>query len=359
MDNSEADAIEFLNDFKTNLFNEEVYVYTPKGDMKILPKGATALDFAFSIHSDIGYHCTAIKVNNKLVPMGYKVQNGDQLSVTTHKNQKPTESWLKMVVTGKARSKIRSAMKEEQRLQGELGKESLQRKLRNMKVDFEENVDMLTKHFGFKTRFELYFAIATEQINLQDLKIFKIEGNKLVREAPEVEPNNTKEPTIVNRPRKAQTTNQPRLIINNQLSDQLDYSLAKCCKPVQGDDVFAYTTATSGMKIHRTTCPNATNLMANFGYRILKAEWANTTTSSFVVELLIIGVDSGPGVIERLSHNISSTLGLNIRSFYIDGHEGYFEGRIRILVLNKDQLTVAIRALQNLEGISSVTRVEE
>ena len=360
LDNPEADAIEFLNDFKTNLFNEEVYVYTPKGDMKILPKGATALDFAFSIHSDIGYHCTAIKVNNKLVPMGYKIQNGDQLSVTTHKNQKPTEGWLKMVVTGKARSKIRSAMKEEQQLQGQLGKEALQRKFRNMKVDFEENVDILTKYFGYKTRFELYFAIATEQVNLlQNLKHFKVEGNKLVENTPEPETNVPKEPVPLIRPRKTPAKTNAKLIINNQSTEQFEYSLAQCCKPVQGDDVFAYTTATAGMKIHRTTCPNATNLMANFGYRIMKAEWANTTNTSFVVELLIIGVDSGRGVIERLSHNISSTLGLDIRSFHIDGNEGYFECRIRILVLNKDQLTIAIRALQNLEGVSSVTRVEE
>ncbi|MEM8909172.1 MAG: RelA/SpoT family protein, partial [Bacteroidota bacterium] len=153
LDNSDSsDAIEFLNDFKTNLFNEEVYVYTPKGDLKILPKGATALDFAFSIHTDIGYHCLSIKVNNKLVPMGYKLQNGDQLYITTNKNQKPNESWLKMVVTGKARSKIRSAMKEERRKQGEIGKETLMRKLKNLKVDFEENVDTLVRYFDFKSR---------------------------------------------------------------------------------------------------------------------------------------------------------------------------------------------------------------
>ncbi|MEM1322118.1 MAG: RelA/SpoT family protein [Bacteroidota bacterium] len=358
LENNDSDAIEFLNDFKTNLFNEEVYVYTPKGDMKILPKGATALDFAFSIHSDVGYHCTAIKVNNKLVPMGYKLQNGDQVFVTTNKGQKPSESWLKMVVTGKARAKIRSSMKEERRKQGEFGKEALQRKLRNMKANYDENIEMLVRYFGFKSHVDLHYAIAMEEINLQELRNFKTEGPKLVLAAsePATDVQEAQNPTPA-RPRK-KTDLKPQLVINGQHKDQYDYTFANCCKPVPGDDVFAYVSATAGMKIHRTTCPNATNLMANFGYRIMKAEWRNTGRSSFVAVLKIIGVDSGPGVIEKLSHNISSDLGLNIRSFYIDGNEGYFEGRISLVVQNKDQLNLAIRGLQNLDGISSVTRID-
>ncbi|MEL6866727.1 MAG: RelA/SpoT family protein [Bacteroidota bacterium] len=357
LDTPDSDAIEFLNDFKTNLFHEEVYVYTPKGDMKILPKGATALDFAFSIHTDIGYHSTAIKVNNKLVPMGYKLQNGDQIHVTTNKNQKPNEAWLKMVVTGRARSKIRSAMKEARRRQGELGKEALERKLRNMKVDFEENVDLLVRYFNLKSRVDLYYEIAMENINLGDLKNFRAEGNKLVEIKKDVPPVNEAPPKTINRPRK-KFSSKPQLIINGQPAEQFKYTLASCCQPVQGDDVFAYLTVNAGMKIHRTSCPNATHLMASYGYRIMKAEWVTVANTSFVADLLITGIDSGRGVIERLSHNISTTLGLNIRSFYIDGHEGYFEGKISLLVLNKDQLNIAIRALQNLEGISSVTRVE-
>ena len=357
LDNPENDALQFINDFKTNLFQEEVYVYTPKGDLKILPKGATALDFAFNIHTDIGYHCTSIKVNNKLVPMGYKLQNGDQVMVQTGKNQKPTEAWLKMVITGRARSKIRSAMREEHRKQGEYGKEALERKLRNMKVDFEENIETLVKYFNLKTRTDLYYGIATDQINLQDLKHFKVEGNKLVEIVEEpAKPEIKEEKPQVKRPRKSEQY-KPKLIINGQPADQFEYSLATCCKPVQGDDVFAYLTTNSGLKIHRTTCPNATHLMANYGYRIMRAEWGTLTNTSFVAELQITGIDDGPGVIERLTRNISSTLGLNIRSFSIEGHEGYFEGKISLIVQNKDQLILAIRELQNLEGISSVTRV--
>ncbi len=365
LENKELDAIEFLNDFKTNLFQEEVYVFTPKGDMKVLPKGATALDFAFSIHTDIGYHCKSVKVNNKLVPMGYKLRNGDQLQVLTGKNQKPNEGWLKSVVTGKARSKIRQSMKEERRRQGEFGMEALQRKLKNMKADFEENIDFLVQYHGFNSRPDLYYAIAKEQISLMEYnKLFNVEGIKLV-EVPEkeestrdVEPGPSK-PKKLSRKAKKALEWKPRLIINGHSAEEYDYSLAGCCKPVQGDEVFAFVTSNSGLKIHRTNCPNAVHLMARFGYRVMKAEWVNAPAPSFVADLKITGVDDGPGVIERVSQQISSHLGLNIRSFYIDGSDGYFEGKISLVVANKDQLHLAMTALENLRGISSVIRVEK
>ena len=358
LEDGHNDALEFMSDFKTNLFQEEVYVFTPNGDMQILPKGATALDFAFSIHTDIGYHATAIKVNNKLVPMGYKLSSGDQIQVITNKNQKPNENWLKLVVTGKARSKIRSAMKEEVRKRGETGKEALQRKLKHIKADFEANADMLVKHFGFTNRPELYVAIAQGQLNLAILNNVNVLGGiiKFEKAAPAHQiadkQNNTK-------PSVQKDDNQSRILINGESADQYKFSLARCCNPVQGDDIFGYLTSASGLKIHRTTCPNALHLMANYGYRIMKAEWSNTSSSNFVVDLLIIGVDDGPGVIERITSNISSKLGLNIRSFNIHGDEGYFQGQVSLQVANKDQLTVAIRELEKLKGISSVTRMDK
>jgi len=355
----DTDAVEFLNDFKTNLFNEEVYVYTPNGDMKILPKGATALDFAFHIHTDVGYHCTSINVNNKLVPMGFKLSSGDQVKVVTNKSQRPTEGWLKMVVTGKARSKIRSSMKEERRRQGELGMEALERKLKNLKVDWNEGVEALLSYYKFNSRPDLFFEIAIGNIDLTQIKNnFQVEGNKLIPkviEVPkEVEPKPLSDRAAKKRAKKYQ--GQPQLLIDGS-PDQYEYKLATCCNPVLGDDVFAYLGANSGLKIHRTSCPNATNLIAKYGYRIMKAEWRSGSTTSFVADLQITGVDSGPGVIEKLTRNIS-TLGLNIRSFYIDGDEGYFEGKISLLVLNKDQLYVVIKKLKNLDGISDVSRIE-
>lgn len=362
LDDPNSDAVEFLGDFRANnLFNEEVYVYTPRGDMKILPKGATALDFAFGIHTDVGYHCSAIKVNNKLVPMGYKLKNGDQVQVITSKNQKPNEGWLKMVVTGKARAKIRSAMKEERRKKGELGRESLQRKLKNLKVDFEESVEAIVKFFNFSSHVDLYYALATEELSINDIfKHFRPNNQNKLELIEDIlakqEPILIPEPTS-KRSGKKKFTGKPRFLINGEDAETYNYTLANCCNPVQGDNVFAYLTANAGLKIHRSTCPNATNLMANYGYRVMKAEWVTTSNTTFVTDLKITGIDDGPGVIERLSHKISS-LGLNIRSFTIAGDEGYFEGRVSLLVANTDQLNRAIHTLQNLEGISSVTRIE-
>ncbi|MCL4163813.1 UNVERIFIED_CONTAM: hypothetical protein GTU68_021518 [Idotea baltica] len=359
LDANHSDALEFITDFKTNLFNEEIYVFTPNGDMRILPKGATALDFAFDIHSDVGYKATAIKVNNKLVPMGFKLSNGDQLHVTTQKNQKPNENWLKLVVTGKARSKIRSAMKEERRKAGEVGKESLMRKLKNLKVDYEENIDMLVKHFGFNNRPDLYFAFANDHIKISELKAFTVDKGKLALIPVEIEePAPKLEEAPKKHPRKFKEA-KANIFINGEPADDFKYELAKCCKPVQGDDIFAYTTSNSGMKIHRTVCKNATHLMANFGYRVMKAEWQGNTNTNFAVDLLITGVDSGVGVITMITHEISNKLQMNIRSFSMEGKEGYFEGKISMFVTNKNQLNIAVGAIEKLPGVQSVVRIEK
>ena len=363
LDTQHSSALEFLNDFKRNLFAEEIYAFTPNGDMKILPKGATALDFAFDVHSDVGYHATAIKINNKLVPMGYKLQNGDQVNVTTNKSQKPSENWLKMVVTGKARSKIRSAMKEERRKKGELGKEALQRKLKNLKVNFDDNIDMLVKHFGFISRADLYFALSNDHVRVVELKVFEVVDHNLIlreveRPAQQQQQQQQQQPSDDKKSKKL-NKNKSSILINGEPAEMYQYSLSNCCNPVQGDDIFGYLTATTGLKIHRTNCPNATHLMANYGYRILKSEWSNSVSSEFVVDLLVTGVDSGVGVIQALTNEISNKLGIDIRSFAIAGTEGVFEGRISIVVKNTNQLTVVLRAVEKVDGVSSVTRISK
>jgi len=357
LDTQHSSALEFLNDFKRNLFAKEIYAFTPNGDMKILPKGATALDFAFDVHSDVGYHATAIKINNKLVPMGYKLQNGDQVNVTTNKSQKPSENWLKMVVTGKARSKIRSAMKEERRKKGELGKEALQRKLKNLKVNFDDNIDMLVKHFGFISRADLYFALSNDHVRVAELKAFEVVDHNLILREVE-RPAQQKQPSDEKKSKKL-NKNKSSILINGEPAEMYQYSLSNCCNPVQGDDIFGYLTATTGLKIHRTNCPNATHLMANYGYRILKSEWSNSVSSEFVVDLLVTGVDSGVGVIQALTNEISNKLGIDIRSFAIAGTEGVFEGRISIVVKNTNQLTVVLRAVEKVDGVSSATRISK
>jgi GTP diphosphokinase / guanosine-3',5'-bis(diphosphate) 3'-diphosphatase len=358
LDTKHTNALEFVNDFKTNLFSEEVYVFTPKGDMRIMPKGATALDFAFEIHTDVGYHALTTKINNKVAPMGTKLQNGDQVSVITSKAQKPTEDWIKMVVTGKAKSKIRSAMKEERRKEGEIGKEALERKLKNLKIDFEDNVEILTKHFGLKSRIDLFFDITKEKIKISDIKNYTIVEGKIVFKKDEVEVEKSAElqtelQKIVRKPK----SNKSNLLVNGESADMYQFSLAACCNPVLGDDVFAYLTTDSGLKIHRIACSNATHLLANYSYRVLKAEWVSSESTNFVVNLVVTGIDSGVGVITTLSNLISNKLGINIKTFAIEGKEGFFEGRIGILVENKDQLNIVLHSLERLEGISSVTRV--
>ena len=361
LETQHSDALEFLNDFKSNLFHKEVFVFTPNGDMRILPEGATALDFAFDIHSDVGYHATAIKVNNKLVPMGHVLKNGDQIQVTTNKNQKPSEHWLKLTVTGKARSKIRSAMKEEKRQKGEFGKEALVRKLKNAKLDFEDNIDFLVKRNGFNSRPDYYFALATGDVKMPDLKSFDVENNKLVeKKEPEADPvkgNPAPADIEIIEAKKLNANEKANILVDGEPIDQYEYSLAQCCNPVQGDDIFGYLTSGKGLKVHRVTCKNATHLLANYGYRVLKAEWSNRSGSNFIVDLSIIGVDSGPGVIQKITSELSNKLGINIRSFSIEGNQGYFEGKVSIFVKNKDQLNVVMQAIRKLDGVTNVTRV--
>jgi guanosine-3',5'-bis(diphosphate) 3'-pyrophosphohydrolase len=358
--NDSGSAVEFLADFQSNLFAEEVHVFTPKGEMKILPDGATILDFAFSIHSDIGSTCRAGKINNSVVPIHYKLKNGDQVRIITDKNQRPSEDWLKIVITARAKSRIRSALKDEKRRQAEFGKEILDRKLGSFKVSMEENLDMLTKWFGFPNRLEFLSAIALEQVDLSALKRFRADGQRLVEIEEERHPPRTDADGLpVDAPALTRSKNgsQPEVIINGESGHYYGYSFASCCNPVQGDPIFAFVTAKEGLKIHRTTCPNAPNLLAHYDYRVLKAEWGNTVKSAFLSTLLVKGVDVGPGVIQRLTDRILK-LGINIRSFSISGEGGYFEGRIALIVVNTDQLQRAVLALREFEWVSSVSREE-
>ncbi len=359
LDNPGNDPVQFLQDFKTNLFKEEIYVFTPKGDMKILPHGATALDFAFYIHSEVGYHCKAVKVNNVLVPLGHKLKSGDQVSVVTNKSQKPSEGWLNYVVTGKARAKIRSSMKEERRKKGELGKETLIRKMKNIKADFETNADMLVQYFNFQSRPDLYYAIFKDEINIQqELKNFRVEGGKLVfieKEEPKPKVDKTEPKGKVKSRRNF--TGKASLMIDNQPASMFKHSLATCCNPVLGDPVFAYITGQGEAKIHRNTCPNAEHLMANYAYRMMKAEWVDSDNTDFVAKILITGID-GRGVAQKITGFITNDLKLDMRSISMDGNQGFFQGRISIVVKNKDQLRLTMKSLKDMDGVYSVIREE-
>lgn len=355
LENPSDDAVEFIADFKANLFAEEVYVFTPKGDMKILPKGSTPLDFAFSIHTEVGYHCISANVDGRLVPLSYQLKNGDKVFLTTSSTQKPNEAWLNMVITSKAKSQIRSAMRKERKQAGEMGKEALMRKFNAMKVNWsEENITILVKKFDFNSHLDLYYKISQDKNWLVHLKQFKVENGKLV-EPPKVEEKPNRPKISIPKSRR-KTTGIPQLLINGEDASRYNYTLSKCCNPVRGDDIFGFTASGAGVKIHRTTCPNAEHLMANYGYRIVRAEWQDSSLSEFVAEIKIVGVD-GFGVAQQLTNIITHELGVSMRSISLSSKAGFYEGRIEVIVNSTDTLTGIIRRLKRERGINSVNRI--
>ena len=357
LEDPSEDAVSFLNEFKQHLFTKEIYVFTPSGEMKILPKGATALDFAFSIHTEVGSKCTAVKVGHQIVPLDYELRSADLVEVVTSKNQKPSEGWLKFVKTAKARTRIRTALREEKRQRAQFGKETLMRKMKGIKANFDDyNLDFLVKYFKFQNRTDLYFAIDKENITIQkELKKFAVEGGKLIEYKElllsDLEAKDVPEKKI----RKGAAA---KLLIGGEDAEQYIHELASCCSPVQGDNIFAYTTGTGIIKIHRVTCPNATNLLANYGYRVMSAEWVTTHNSDFIVDIRIIGID-GIGVVQKVTHVITNQLRINMRSITMEGGEGFFKGEISVVVVNTDQLHLLMKTLKEIENVSSVMRIED
>jgi GTP diphosphokinase / guanosine-3',5'-bis(diphosphate) 3'-diphosphatase len=367
LENPNNDALEFLNDFKTSLFAEEIYVFTPKGDMKLLPKGATALDFAFEIHSELGYKCKSVKVDQRIVPLSYELKNGEQVSIITSNSQKPNEDWLKIVKTGKARSKIRQAIREERMQQSSYGKEALERKLKSLKIAFEENVDAIAKFYNCTSRHDLYYQIYLEDINLDQVKLLKVENGKVLPELVEpVSATNNKITTsisiepIVSKRAPAAGSNKnvkPRISVEGEDLSTVAYQLSDCCNPVAGDPIFAYLSSKHNIKIHRSTCNNAEYLQAAYAHRVRKAEWIGSDTTAFTAELQISGMDD-MGVVQHLSDIITNKLRINMRAFSMSGNEGHFEGKISVSVTSKDQLNALIAELKKLEEVQTVARIE-
>ncbi|MFL5742569.1 MAG: RelA/SpoT family protein [Flavisolibacter sp.] len=349
----DVDSVDFLHDFKRSFLAEEIYIYTPKGDVKMLPVSATALDFAFAVHSEVGTKCIGAKVNHKLVPISHKLRSGDQVEIITSNKQKPSEDWLNFVVTAKARSKIKDALKEEKKLVAEEGKYTVQRKLEALGVAFNpHNIDEVVNHYKLSAPLELYYQVSIKNIDLKELKEFKIIGDRLEApkplRQPELKPD-TFHPVI---PKK-----DTELIIFGESSDKIMYTLANCCKPIPGDDVFGFVTTGKGLTIHRTNCPNAAKLLANYGHRIVKTKWAKNKEISFLTGLKIIGMDD-VGVVNKITTIISGDLKINISAITIESKEGLFEGSIKLFVHDKEELDELVNRLMNLQGIHSVERFE-
>ena len=355
LNRNDDNSIDFLQDFKTSFLAEEIYVYTPKGEVKMLPIGASALDFAFGVHTAVGSKCIGAKVNHKLVPISHKLRSGDQIEIITSAKQKPNIEWLNFVVTSKAKSKIKDTLKEEKRAVADEAKYILQRKLEGMGASMSHaNLEELSNFYKKGSSLDLLYDIAIKKIDLKELKDFTTHGDKLVPPKP-IKP--VEERTGKEIHPKPYDKKDAELIIFGESSDKIQYSLANCCKPIPGDDVFGFVTTGEGLKIHRTNCPNAARLLANYGHRVVKTKWAKNKEISFLTGLKIIGLDD-VGVIHKITNLISGELKFNISAMTIEAKEGIFEGNVKIFVHDKEELDELVDKLVSMSGIERVDRYD-
>ena len=351
LEQNDGNAIEFVDDFRSNLYSDEVFVFTPKGDLRTLPQGATALDFAFDIHTEIGEHCLGAKVNQKLVPLNFELKNGDQVEILTSSKQKPNESWLQYVVSSKAKSKIKDALKEERKIFMDEGREIVKRKLKQLKINYGQTVlEDIAQYFNVKSAADLLYLVGTGKIDHSLIKSFVKQKNK----GPKTGVGERGAKDVQETLSRVRKTDSDLLLIGEDL-DIIDYKFAKCCNPIAGDDVFGFVTVSDGIKIHRTTCPNAAELLSNYGYRIIKAKWASSRKHSFEATLSIIGTDR-MGLVSDVSNIISEELKVNMRSLSINTEGGIFEGAIRLYVEDTSHLDKLVKKLEKVNGVVKVSR---
>ena len=353
LENQNLNAVDFVEDFKLNLYAKEIYVFTPKGDLKSLPKDASALDFAFAVHTDVGLKCRGAKVNGKLVPLSHPLKSGDSVDVLTSSNIKPNSRWLDFVITARARTKIKSALKADEKKIAEEGKAILFRKLRHLKLNNNEKiVHEIASYFNLKTSFDLFFRIGNGAIDNTQLKEFVVQ-----RSSPII--NFFKNPFKRNNydvTDKEEVTNKFDALVFGQDEEKLDYTLSVCCKPIAGDNVFGFVTINDGIKVHKNNCPNAISMQSNFAYRIIKAKWIDSTKQEFSVILRIKGVDN-KGIINNLTKIISGNMNVFINSINISGNNGVFDGKLALTVQNKTQLNNLINKMKKIEGVTNIDRV--
>jgi GTP diphosphokinase / guanosine-3',5'-bis(diphosphate) 3'-diphosphatase len=352
-----GNALELISDFKLNLFTEEIYVFTPKGESKLLPTKSTALDFAFDIHTALGLHCIGAKVNHKLVPLSHQLKNGDQVEIITSSKQKPNEDWLNFVVTAKAKGKIKDAFKEEKKQIAEAGKILLEKKLKSLQIELtNENQNSLLKHFKTLNLQEFNYLIGLKKIDLSEIDDAKIIAGKIVFNKEINLPQQHID--FENEVKQILSKNAEITIFGDNDTSKLQYSLAKCCNPIPGDDVFGYMTATEGLKIHSVKCPNAIRLLGNQAHRVIATKWSKNHEVAFLTKIKITGIDE-VGVMSKITQIISSEMKINIRSINIDTVDGIFEGEFMIYVNDTPQLNSTIKKLLALEGIHNVERIEK
>lgn len=356
LENASTNAVDFVEQFKLNLYSKEIFVFTPKGELKSLPKGATPLDFAFSIHTEVGSKTRGAKVNGKLVPLSHILNSGDRVEIITSENAKPNPNWLDYATTGKARSKIKSLLKEDTKIIGEEGKEILRRKLKQLKIELNErSVNEMVNFFKLKTSLDLFYRVGTGNIDNKALKEYAASrSNALVSFIKnKINRKQTIAPEELN---KDEITHKYDLLVFGKEEEKLDYKFANCCNPIPGDPVFGFVTINDGIKIHKKSCPNAVSLQANYAYRIMQAKWIDSSQREFAAQIRLSGIDN-LGLVNEITKVISSNMHVNMKSLSFDSDDGIFSGKINVVVRNNTLLKKLMENLKKINGIDKVTRI--
>lgn len=353
LENPSDNDMERMDDFKLNLYNKEIFVFTPKGDLQQMPKGATLLDFAFLIHSNIGCRCIGGKVNGKNVSLRYLLNNGDQVEVLTAANQTPKKEWLNFVQTTKAKTRIRQFLREQEASNMALGKELLKRRLKNWKLEYDEAIVFkIAKKFGFKNIHEFYQCLAEDKIEVSRLKDIYI----LIRDKDNLTQEEQKSTEGFEHKTELENISlkEDVLVIDNHLQG-IQYNLARCCNPIYGDDIFGFVSVSGGIKIHKTDCPNAPQMMSRFGYRFIKARWAGKSGSQYSCTLKVIGNDD-IGIVTNITSLIQKESNVALRSISVDSADGFFHGHLTILISDNKVLENIIKKIKAIKGVKSVER---
>ena len=354
LENANVNAVDFVEEFKLNLYSKEIFVFTPQGDLKSLPKGSTSLDFAFHIHSEVGLKTRGTKVNGKLVPLNTVLHSGDQVEVITSDKSKPNQSWLDYATTARARSKIKSSLREDKKEVAEDGKEILRRKLKSQKISFnEDTVNKLVSHFKLKTSLDLFYRVGTGSIDNTQIKDFASSYSNAfisffknrIRKSPV--PDNIDKEEV--------TTKYDQLVFGKE-EEKLKYKLSQCCNPIPGDDVFGFVSVNEGVKVHTKNCPNAISLQSNYAYRIIPAKWIDSSQQEFTATIKLTGIDN-IGIISDLTKIISQQMHVNMRNVNFDTDSGTFSGKITVVVKNNSILNKLIANLKKINGIDKVARI--
>lgn len=356
LESNETNAVDFVEQFKLNLYSKEIYVFSPKGDLKSLPKGATPIDFAFSIHTEVGMKTRGAKVNGKLVPLSHELQSGDQVEILTSENAKPNANWLDYATTSRARSKIKSSLKDEKKEIAEEGKEILRRKLKQLKINLDEkSINDMVLFFKLSTSLDLFYRVGIGTIDNPMLKDFAASRSNVfmsyIKNKISRKQNLTKEELD-----KDEITSKYDMLVFGKEEEKLEYKLSNCCNPIPGDAVFGFLTINEGIKVHKKNCPNALSMQSNYAYRIMQAKWIDSSQQDFTAVITLTGIDN-LGIVNNITQLISSTMHVNMRSISFDSDSGVFSGKIKVIVKNNTMLKKLIDNLKKINGIDKVSRV--